>query len=51
MRHILKVSAVLQQRLGIGKKTNGACEPGRLLAWAYPDRIARQRLAIQAAFC
>ncbi|WP_319407283.1 ATP-dependent helicase HrpB [uncultured Desulfosarcina sp.] len=43
MRHILKVSAVLQQRLGINKKTNGASEPGRLLAWAYPDRIGRQR--------
>ena len=32
IRHILKVSAVLQQRLGINKKTNGASEPGRLLA-------------------
>lgn len=43
VRHMLNVSAVLQQRLGINKKTNGASEPGRLLAWAYPDRIARQR--------
>jgi len=43
MRHILNVSAVLHQRLGISKKANGACEPGRLLAWAYPDRIAQHR--------
>ena len=43
VRHILKVSAVLQQRLGIGKKANRTSVPGRLLAWAYPDRIARQR--------
>ena len=43
IKHILKVSAMLQQRLGISKKTNGASEPGQLLAWAYPDRIARQR--------
>ena len=43
VRHILKVSAVLQQRLGISDKTNRASDPGRLLAWAYPDRIARQR--------
>jgi len=43
IRHILKVSAVLQQRLGISKKTSRASVPGRLLAWAYPDRIARQR--------
>jgi ATP-dependent helicase HrpB len=43
VRHILKVSAMLQQRLGINRKTDAAPEPGRLLAWAYPDRIARQR--------
>jgi ATP-dependent helicase HrpB len=43
VRHILKVSAMLQQRLGLNRKTDAAPEPGRLLAWAYPDRIARQR--------
>ncbi len=43
VRHILNVSAVLQQRLGIGKKPSAASAPGRLLAWAYPDRIAQQR--------
>jgi ATP-dependent helicase HrpB len=29
--------------LGISKKNSAASVPGRLLAWAYPDRIARQR--------
>jgi ATP-dependent helicase HrpB len=43
VRHILKVSAVLRRRLGISKINQGANEPGRLLAWAYPDRIAQQR--------
>ena len=43
VRHILNVSAMLQQRLGLSKKTDAASEPGRLLAWAYPDRIAQQR--------
>ena len=43
VRHILKVSAVIQQRLGVNKKTDEVSEPGRLLAWAYPDRIGRQR--------
>ncbi len=43
VRHVVKVSALLQQRLGMGKKTSAASAPGRLLAWAYPDRIARQR--------
>ncbi len=43
LRHIQKVSTVLQQRLGTGNKTSGPCDPGRLLAWAYPDRIAQQR--------
>ena len=43
LRQILNVSAVLQQRLGTSDHTNVSSEPARLLAWAYPDRIARQR--------
>ena len=50
VRHILKVSALLQQRLGIGKKPSAASAPGRLLAWAYPDRVARQRPDSQGRF-
>jgi ATP-dependent helicase HrpB len=29
--------------LGVKGRRDGRIEPGRLLAWAYPDRIARQR--------
>jgi ATP-dependent helicase HrpB len=43
MRQIRKVSAVLQRRLGLRDQPQVATEPGRLLAWAYPDRIAQQR--------
>ena len=43
LRRIAKVAAMLRKRLCVtGKETAG--EPlGRLLAWAYPDRIARMR--------
>jgi ATP-dependent helicase HrpB len=43
VRRILKVSAVLQRRLKVKDRPGGRTKPGRLLAWAYPDRIARQR--------
>ncbi|WP_319523566.1 ATP-dependent helicase HrpB [Breoghania sp.] len=43
VRRILKVSAVLQHRLGVKDRSEERIESGRLLAWAYPDRIARQR--------
>lgn len=43
IRRILKVSADLRRRLGVKGRRDGRIEPGRLLAWAYPDRIARQR--------
>jgi ATP-dependent RNA helicase HrpB len=43
MRQLLKVSAMLERQLGVGPKSHGSAETGRLLAWAYPDRVARQR--------
>jgi ATP-dependent helicase HrpB len=43
MRRILKVSAELRHRLGVGNSVPGRTDPGRLLAWAYPDRIALRR--------
>jgi len=43
VRRILKVSAVLQRRLGVKGRPGERIGPGRLLALAYPDRIARQR--------
>jgi ATP-dependent helicase HrpB len=46
-RHAIKqaliLSATLQRRLGIQGRVRRPIQPGRLLAWAYPDRIGRQR--------
>jgi len=43
VRRILKVSAVLRRRMGVKRLPDEETRPGRLLAWAYPDRIARHR--------
>lgn len=43
LRRILKVSRVLQRRLGLFDSPHASIEPGHLLAWAYPDRIAQAR--------
>jgi ATP-dependent helicase HrpB len=43
LRRILKVAAELRHRMGNKSRTSGRTEIGRLLAWAYPDRIARRR--------
>ena len=43
MRRILKVAALLRQRLNINTGPEAPPEVGRLLAWAYPDRIACRR--------
>jgi ATP-dependent helicase HrpB len=43
VRRILKVSADLRRRLGVKGRPGERIDPGRLLAWAFPDRIARRR--------
>jgi ATP-dependent RNA helicase HrpB len=43
LRRILKISAELRHRLGFRNRNAGIPDPGRLLAWAYPDRIAYRR--------
>jgi ATP-dependent helicase HrpB len=43
LRRILKVAAVLQQRLDLKTGKDRRPDAGRLLAWAYPDRIACRR--------
>jgi ATP-dependent helicase HrpB len=43
LRRILKMAAELRHRLGIKNRTSRRTEPGRLLAWAYPDRVACRR--------
>ncbi|GAB6904169.1 ATP-dependent helicase HrpB [Desulfosarcina cetonica] len=43
LRRILALAGMLKKRLGIGRQTDIAIDPGRLLAWAYPDRIGQKR--------
>jgi ATP-dependent helicase HrpB len=43
LRRILKVAAELRHRTHIKNRTSRRTEPGRLLAWAYPDRVAFRR--------
>lgn len=43
VRRIVTVAAVLRKRLGIRDADQSAPAIGRLLAWAYPDRIAQRR--------
>ena len=43
LRRILKVAAVLQKRLSLKPGKDAHSDAGRLLAWAYPDRIACRR--------
>lgn len=43
LRRILKTAGVLQQRLGIKSGDVRSGDAGRLLAYAYPDRIASRR--------
>ena len=43
MRRILKVASQLRRRLPPEHRENRAPHAGRLLAWAYPDRIAQRR--------
>jgi ATP-dependent helicase HrpB len=40
---ILKVAAVLQQRMGLKAPDASVPDVGRILAWAYPDRVAQAR--------
>jgi len=42
-RRILQTAGLLEKRLKIKRTKPGRSGVGRLLAWAYPDRIARQR--------
>jgi ATP-dependent RNA helicase HrpB len=43
LRNIWRAAALLKQRMGLKDHSQALREPGRLLAWAYPDRIARRR--------
>ena len=43
VRQILRVAAVLQKRMGLKDLQDSPPDVGRLVAWAYPDRIASRR--------
>ncbi len=43
VRRIERIAAVLRRRLSLGREPGEASDIGRLLAWAYPDRVARRR--------
>ncbi len=43
VRRIVTVAALLRRRLGIRDPDQASPAIGRLLAWAYPDRIAQRR--------
>ena len=50
MRRILKVTSLLRRRLKVKPQKIGSTHPGRLLAWAYPDRIAQRREGLPGRF-
>ncbi len=43
LRRIVQVASQLRQRLGVKQRPEVPTHVGRLLAWAYPDRIALAR--------
>ncbi len=50
VRRVIRTSGHLRRRLG-GKTARGnAVSIGRLLAWAFPDRIAQQRSGLRGRF-
>jgi len=46
----MRVSEHLRRRLGIKMENDDTDDLGRLLAWAYPDRIARLRPGLKGKF-
>ena len=42
-RRVIRLADVLRQRLGVAAQDAVRIEAGRLLAWAYPDRIGQRR--------
>ena len=47
---VMRVSRDLSRRLGIKQRGGNANDLGRLLAWAYPDRIAQLRPGARGRF-
>jgi len=47
---VMRVSRHLRRRLGIKENKSGKYDLGRLLAWAYPDRVAQLRSNFKGKF-
>lgn len=50
LRRIATLAAMLRKRLGIATQSQRPSQTGRLLAWAYPDRIAQLRTGMPGRF-
>jgi ATP-dependent helicase HrpB len=50
LRRCLRVAEALRQRMGLAGRAATRREVGRVLAWAYPDRIGRRRTGIAGRF-
>ncbi len=50
MRRVGSVSALLYRKLGRPREKKRRLAAGRLMAWAYPDRIARRRSSGEGRF-
>jgi len=50
VRRVVRAADHLRRRLGAGSDKIETASIGRLLAWAYPDRIARRRLTGKGTF-
>ena len=49
-RRIRKTIELFKKRLGITRQEDGETRVGKILAWAYPDRIARRRPGTQGRY-
>jgi len=49
-RRIRKTIELFKKRLGIARQKDGETRVGKILAWAYPDRIARRRPGTQGRY-
>ncbi len=47
---VVRVAEHLRRRLGIKGEEGRVGDPGRLLAWAYPDRIGQRRAGFKGKF-
>jgi len=49
-RRIRQTAEMFKKRLGIARQEDGKTRVGKILAWAYPERIARRRPGTQGRY-